>query len=224
MSISVYCCLKAAGAIYILVVGHYLKYNIMKITLLFISSLLMLSALKTDETVERLNVKGPLEFNNTKFHLKWSDIPRDGYYIQEYLPKKENLEDFNQMITIHLFDMGVSIDEALRQKIKELEKRKENDPICNYQMIESPDGNEFIIDFLLGENENEEMKLVEFNIYRYKKVKVENGKEAVLVYAYTKRSYDEDIKDFFSTLKSKRQRHLEEMTSIKIPKIKLIEE
>ena len=195
----------------------------MKITLLFITSLFMLSAVKTDDTVERLNVKGPLEFNNTKFHLKWSDVPRDGYYIQEYLPKKENLEDFSQMITIHLFDMGVSIDDALGQKIKELEKRKENDPICNYQMIESPDGDEFIIDFLLGESENDEMKLVEFNIYRYKEVKVEKGKEAVLIYAYTKRSYSEDIKGFFSTLKSERQSHLEEMTSIELPKIKLIE-
>jgi len=48
-----------------------------------------------DVVIERIGVKGPLEFNKTIFNLAWTDKPRDNYYIQEYLPKGETLEKFD---------------------------------------------------------------------------------------------------------------------------------
>ena len=191
----------------------------MKRTLIALSTFLFIFMTIPDNTVDRLGVKGPLEFNKTEFKLVWTDNPNDNYYIQEYLPDGEDLETFNQMLTIHLFDTDMKIKNAVGQKVKELKKRKKTDAICNYQVIESPDGKEFIVDFILGESEGDAMTIVEFNVYRYKQIKISKKKNAIIVYTYSKRSYGDDITTFFETLGNDRTRYLNEMTSSEIPSI-----
>lgn len=123
--------------------------------LIALSTLLFSFTTITDNPVDRLGVKGPLEFNKINFKLAWSDKPNDNYYIQEYLPDGENLESFNQMLTIHLFDTDIKTKDAVGQKVRELTERKKTDDVCNYQVTESPDGKEFIVDFLLGESKDD---------------------------------------------------------------------
>lgn len=173
----------------------------------------------TDNPIDRLGVKGPLEFNKIKYNLAWTDKPNANYYIQEYLPDGEKPEKFNQMLTIHLFDTDIEIKEAVGLKLKELEERKKTDGVCKYMVTESPDGKEFIVDFLLGESKDGQMTIVEFNVYHYKRVKINKKKEAIVVYAFTKRSYGEDIRNFFSTLKEDRTKYLNEMISAVIPNV-----
>lgn len=186
--------------------------------ILILVSLLLFSFTNSSEKVEdRLGVKGPLKFNNLNFNLAWSDKPSDKYYIQEYLPEGEKVESFNQMLTIHLFDADINIKDAVQQKVKELIKRKYSDPICNYVVTESPDGNEFMVDFLVGESKDDEMTIVEFNIYRYKQIDLGVNKKGILVYAFSQRSYNDNITPFFKTLKNDRIRYLNQMIKADIP-------
>lgn len=167
--------------------------------------------------MERLGVKGPLTFNQTDFSLAWTDKPSESYYIQEYLPAGETLERFNQMLTIHLFNTDLQTKDAVAQKVKELTERQKTDAVCKYQVIESPDGKKFIVDFLLGGSKDGKMTIVEFNVYHYRQIDISKKKKALVVYAYSKRSYGDDITTFFKTLKEDRATHLKEMVSAEIP-------
>ena len=62
------------------------------------------------------------------------------------------------------------------------------DAVCNYQVAESPDGKEFIVDFLLGEGKDDKMTIVEFNIYHYRQIELAENHKELAVYAYSKRS------------------------------------
>ncbi|CAN5571249.1 hypothetical protein BH10BAC3_BH10BAC3_16800 [soil metagenome] len=177
----------------------------------------------TDNTVDRLGVKGPLVFGDTNFKLTWTDKPNDTYYIQEYLPAGDTLEKFKQLLTIHLYEKDITTQDAVKQKIQELVKRRLTDPICNYKVIESPDGKEFMVDFLLSESKNDLMEIVEFNIYHYKQVELGGNKKAILVYAYSKRSYGDEITPFLKHLKTERMEMLNTMIAAQVPVITLIE-
>ncbi|WP_242927304.1 hypothetical protein [Pontibacter vulgaris] len=195
----------------------------MKQLLLILSIFLFSFTFVSDNTIERLSVKGPLKFNKSKFELVWTDKPNDIYYIQEYLPKGENLESFNQMLTIHLFATDLEAEQAVAQKVKELAKRKQTDELCNYQVNESPDGKEFIVDFILSDKKNDKIAIVEFNVYRYKQIETGADKKAILVYAYSSRSYGDNIIPFLKNLKTDRTHYLKEMIAADLPSIKINE-
>lgn len=195
----------------------------MKILLLTISSLLLSFLSVSDDVTDRIGVKGPLEFNGIKFNLAWSDRPRDNYFIQEYLPEGQTPENFEEMLTIHLFETGMSVSEAVQQKGKELTSRKNSDPLCNYQITESPDGKEYMVDFILSESKGDNMTIAEFNVYRYKQSELGNDRNGILVYAYSKRSYGDDITPFLKKLKDEKINYLNEMALTGIPDIKIAE-
>lgn len=174
-----------------------------------------------NDPVDRIGVARLLIFNRTTFNLSWSDKPNDTYYIQEYLPIGEKSESFNQMLTLHLFQKDIKVKDAVKQKIKELEIRKKTDLTCNYQVTESPDGKEFMIDFLLGESKGDEMTIIEFNIYHYKQVELGDKKKAILVYAYSKRAYGDYITPFLKNLGKDRTDLLNVMTESEMPTVKL---
>ena len=191
----------------------------MKIIIFAISSLLISFMSVSDDVTDRIGVKGPLEFNGISFNLTWSDKPRDNYYIQEYLPQGEKVESFDQMMTIHLFVTNMSVYEAVQQKGKELTSRKKSDPLCNYQITESPDGKEYMIDFILSESRGEEMTIAEFNVYRYKETDLGNNQKGLLVYTYSKRSYGDGITPFLKNLKDEKINYLNEMALTSIPDV-----
>lgn len=190
-------------------------------TYTLLAALLLHIATPLKEVTDRLGIKGPLKFDQTSFVLASAEKPTNNYYIQEYLPSGEKFENFNQMLAIHLFIMPVSAKEAALQKIKELEKRKSTDPLCNYQMAESPDGTECIVDFLLSASKNDKLNIAEFNVYRFKQVDVGENQKAIMIYAYSKRSYGEGITDFLSGLQEERNHYVNTMIGAEIPKAAL---
>ena len=132
-------------------------------------------------------------------------------------------ESFNQMLTLHLFNTETKVKDAVKQKTKELDNRKKTDPTCNYQVTESPDGKEFMVDFLLGESKGDKMTIIEFNIYHYKQVDLGDKKKGILVYAYTKRAYGDDITPFLKNLRSDRIELLNAMIGSEMPTVRLSE-
>jgi len=173
------------------------------------------------EVKDLLGIKGPLEFNSTTFDLAWSDKPRENYYIQEYLPSGESPESFNQMMSVHLFLTDLTVDKMVSKKIGELEDRKKSDPLCNYSSFKSPDGNEIIVDFVLSEDKEGQIPIIEFNAYRYKISDTGNGSKGIIIYAYSKRSYGDDIDSFLVNLKEDRMKYLDEMSKSSIPAVSI---
>lgn len=194
-------------------------------TILTVVALFSLSFTRTgDNPIDRLGIKGPIEFNNTSFGLSWTAKPNDNNYIQEYLPNAEKLETFNQMLTAHLFITEAATKDIVQQKIKWLEDRKKTDPVCNYILNKSPDGKEFMLDFLIEESKDNKMAIAEFNVYRYSQVDLENNRKAILIYFYSKRSYGTEITAFLNKLGQERTKYLNEMISAKMPPIKIVED
>ena len=192
--------------------------------LFYLTTILLMSfSTIQNEPIERIGLKGPIEFNKTEFSLAWSQKPNANYYVQEYLPKNETVENFNQLITVNVFVMDVSVENAIQQKTKELTKRKETDDVCNFSVINSPDGKESILDCLLSSGKNGKVDVVEFIIYRYKQIELENHKKALLIYSYSKRSYGENITAFLKNLGAERTDLLNVMISKELPKIKIKE-
>lgn len=184
-----------------------------------LSALLSLYTIHVDVT-DRIGIKGPLSFGNTQLELAWSSKPNTDYYIQEYIPKGEEVERFNQMLTIYVLTKNVSPESELQQKVNWLIERKKSDAICNYQVSTSPDGKEFILDFLVGEHKDGKMTIVEFNVYRYKIIELQ-GHNALLVSAYSKRSYGANITPFLTNLGADRNTCLNEMISFKLPNLNI---
>jgi hypothetical protein len=195
--------------------------NKMKKLLLLSAILLMSFSTNKNEPIERIGLKGPIEFNKTKFTLAWSEKPNANYYVQEYLPKNETVERFNELITVNVFVVDISVESAVQQKINELTKRKETDEVCNFSTMESPNGKEIILDCLLSAQTNNKLDLVEFIMYKYKQIELENNKKAILVYSYSKRSYEGKITKFFENLGTERNKLLKVMASKELPKIQI---
>ena len=168
------------------------------------------------QTTDRIGLSGPIEFSKTKFSLAWSEKPNENYFVQEYLPKRETLEKFNQLITVNVFVVNIGVEEAINQKVSELTKRKETDRVCRFKMINSKDDKEKMLECLLG---SEKIDIVEFIIYRYTQIELENNKKALLVYSYSTRGYGEDVASFMERLKVKRNDLINEMSSMKMPDI-----
>ncbi len=194
----------------------------MKKILFGLSSLLIVFNAIASDSIDRIGVNNPLIFNKTNFNIYWTAKPNDTYYIQEYLPEGYNSSNYVQMLTIHLFKTDLSTKDAVGQKLEELKTRKKTDEVCNYKVIESPNGKEFIVDFLMSESINDKISVIEFNIYRYKQIKISN-KKALLVYCYTKRSFGAETADFLKSLKTDRTKYINEIISSQLPTINLVE-
>ncbi|CAN5857932.1 hypothetical protein BH11BAC4_BH11BAC4_25920 [soil metagenome] len=171
--------------------------------------------------IDRMGVKGPLVFDKTPFALSWSDHPSETYYIQEYLPAGEKTEHFNQLLTLHLFDNDIPLKNAVDQKIQELNQRKTTDALCHYMITQKPGGSEFMVDFILSESKGTEMTIAEFNIYRFKTVQL-GKRKGILVYAYSKRSYGDNITGFLKKLKTERPVLLNVMGAVQIPAVMIV--
>ena len=78
-----------------------------------------------------------------------------------------------------------------------------------------------MVDFLLGESKGEKMTIIEFNIYHYKQVAFGDEKKGILVYAYSKRAYGDDITTFLKNLRKDRADLLDVMIASEIPTVKL---
>lgn len=197
----------------------HIKQFFIKTILILYSVLFFSFASFNDTPVDRLGVKGPLEFNHTNFNLAWSSHPIDIQYIQEYLPDGENVESFNQMLSIFLVKTNKNVKDAVELKVNELIERKKTDKICNYKVSTSPDEKEFIIDFLVGDNKDNKLILVEFNVYKYKQINVSINEKALIIYTYSKRGYGNDITSFLNALENDRVNYINQMINTDIPKI-----
>lgn len=195
----------------------------MKYIILFCLTAFALLSFKSDTKIqEYLGVAGPLKFDDKSYNLKWTS-KNGNYYIQEYLGEYDTIENFSQMISLFVLNESVSVEDAIQIKIQELEEFKKTDPVCNYAITSGAKKSEMLIDFLRGESIGDIMTLVEFNVYRYKQIKIGKNKQAILVYAFSKRVRGAEITPFLKSLKQGRLNYIEKILKVNLPEIKLTE-
>ncbi|OJW98897.1 MAG: hypothetical protein BGO70_03145 [Bacteroidetes bacterium 43-93] len=189
---------------------------------LFASIVLLLSAVwqvRAADGKDLIGQPGPISFNNRKFQLVSSTHPKAFYYTQEYLPAKETLEHFNQKMGIHVFVAdNMTVADALKRKTADLERKKQNDPSCDYLVTDSPVGNESVLGFINSERKNNAVTSAEINVFRYKEVMVD-GKKALMVYTFTMRSYGTATTPFLKTAKDNRSKYMNELMAASLPVI-----
>jgi len=187
-------------------------------------SLNLTSAMAQNTDVkDYLSIPGPIDFGGTSFNLAWSSNPSQGYYKHEYVPSGETVERFKEMIIIEVVQGSLSLRDALNAKVKELNARKEKDPYLNYDIIENPNTGEFILDFIVSDSNGGEAGIVEWNAYRYVDLKSKSGKEGVMLFALSRRSYGEEISPFLKILKDNRPNGISMLSSYTVPDVRFSE-
>lgn len=166
-----------------------------------------------------LGTSEKIVFNDTDFYLSWSSHPNDSYYKQEYIPKDNDMEKYTEMIMVEFLIADVTIKEAVKQKIGELDARKASDKMVNYQISENKSTGEFLLDFMLSDGNGDENTIVEWNAYRYSIHTDKSGKTGLYLFALSKRGYGQGIETFVKNLKSDRLKYVTEFTKMEKPEI-----
>ena len=135
-----------------------------------------------------------LKFNGTKYHLGFSHN-NSNIYLQEYFPKGQTYEKYEDMFTVYVNAAPKQNPEmAVKAKEAELMGRKNKD-VWNWAIANSPDKSEWIIDFMCYESKNDTLEMIEFDIHKYRMIKVD-GFPALQLIFYTHRVYGDDIMPF----------------------------
>lgn len=162
---------------------------------------------------EYFYVGNPIKYCGAKYYLAWSARPIEDYYIQEYLPKGETFENYNQMFSVSVIFCDLTPFDAVQAKIAELEQRKKADPLINYLVVEN-DG-EYILEFIVSDSDKVEMTTVEVDVHHYKQMTISGRKASVLEF-YSCRAYGNEIMNFIESIPDKRQLWYEEMHNLKL--------
>ena len=187
-----------------------------KFTILFF--IVALSFLKAqDDAVDLISVPGPIEFNDTEFLLAWSKQPSKTLFRQQFLPRDERIEDYNQLLDFSFFNKEIEMELAVRQKVESIQKRGEKDKFSKVNVTESPAGDEFIVDYFISEAPENGNSYVEYNVYRFKQFE-NSGQKSFLILFYSTRIYG-DLKSSTKALAKKRDQLITNMIEYKIPAI-----
>ncbi|MDE6341123.1 MAG: hypothetical protein K2K93_02295 [Muribaculaceae bacterium] len=185
----------------------------MKNLLSLIISLLCCLMAQAQEPVEYFNAGNPIKYCGTKYYLAWTENPADNYYVQEYLPKGESFESYNQMFTVSVLFCDRLPLESVQAKINELEQRKKTDPVTNYMIAEN--NGEYILEFIVSDSPEGSFSTVEVDVHYYKQMTI-NGRKAIVLCFYSGRAYGDDIKPFIMSIPQKRASWYEGMSKLKI--------
>ncbi|RXT21403.1 MULTISPECIES: hypothetical protein [unclassified Bosea (in: a-proteobacteria)] len=173
------------------------------------------------QPVDRLGVPGPLSFGGMAYRLAWSSQPSPGYYKQEYLPTGEAPGGYTRMILVEFLDTGSGPRAALAAQVRSLNQRKGKDPLLNMSVMENQQTGEVMLDFLISADERGQL-IAEWNAYRYTPLKGTGGRDAVLLFAVSRRAYGDDaIRSFLGELKSSRSGEIGRLARAPVPEIKL---
>lgn len=187
------------------------------ILLLLISALSLMKA--QDNVPDLLSIPGPIEYDGTEYFLSWSKPISKTLFRQQYLPIDEGIENFNQLLDFSFFNKEIEMELAVRQKVEGIQNRGKTDKFAKVNVIESPDGTEYIVDYSISESPEKGDSFIEYNVYRFKSF--ENGNDkSFLILAHSKRMYG-DLKASAKSLARQRDHLLTTMIEFKIPDIKV---
>ncbi len=188
-------------------------------TLIILNITMVAFAQKTNDylSVSEINL------DNSIYKLSWSSHPNDSYYKQEYLENKEKPESYTSMVMLEVLVADMTVEEALSIKVNELKERQHTDQICNYQIIKNPTTGEYMIDFLMSSGNGNALDIVEWDVYHYTKSLDSNGNSMIVLFAWSKRAYGDDVVPFLKGLDDYRMGWINLIGNFSIPLISLSE-
>lgn len=195
-----------------------------KLTTPLIMLLIILTGFKSvvhDEVINYYGIPEVISFNKTDFSLSWSSHPNDNYYKQEYLPQGDIADRFHDMLLIDFIITDLPAETAAKTQVGNLIERKKTDALCNYQLAKSPDGNEYILDFVMSEGSGDKLDVVEWNGYHYKPYTDKAGHKGVLLFGISHRVYTDEIIPFLKSLRKYKGEQLNKLIAYPIPEIQV---
>ena len=171
---------------------------------------------QSPDPVDYLGIPGPIEFAGTQYHLAWSSRPSADYIKHEYLPSGHKSGTYTDMVSVELLNSGISLINAVTAQAAMLDRRKSSDPLVNYQLLQDPNGSQIVLDFLLSDERTGTL-VVEWNAYRYVSVAMPDGKNAVILFAVSRRHYGEGASDFLKMLKTRRTEDVDALVNHAVP-------
>lgn len=184
---------------------------------LFISSFSFSNAQENETSI--LSFPNPIEYDGTEFYITQSKQRSKTLFQEQYIPRDENLQNFNQLLDFSFFNKEIETELAVRQKVESVQQREKKDKFAKVNVSESPDGKEFIVDYFISEAPENGDSYIEYNIYRFKNM--ENGSQkSFLIMSYAKRMYG-DLKSSAKALAKQRDHLMATMIEYKIPEIKV---
>ncbi len=191
-----------------------------KIVLISLLSFMALFKAQENQVADLLHIPGSIELNGTEYFLVWSKQASNTLFRQQYLPRDEKIEDFNQILDFSYFNKEIDIELAVRQKVESIQHRQEKDKYAKANVSESPDGKEYIVDYFISESPKDGTPYIEYNIYRFRQY--EKGEQkSFLILNYGKRSYG-DLRTGSKFLNKQRDVLMTAMIDFKIPEIKVV--
>ncbi|WP_313100376.1 hypothetical protein [Epilithonimonas sp.] len=171
------------------------------------------------EVIDRLNIPGPLKFNESEYFLAWSKQNSATWAQQQYILRDDDFKNYKELINISYFDKEIDMEMAAKQKVDYVEKLKEKnkDKYAFVGVTESPDGKEMIVDYLITVSPKEGESYAEYNIDRFKNFD-SNGKKSFLIFSYSKRIAG-DLKYSSKALSKERNRLMEAAITTAIPTV-----
>lgn len=185
--------------------------------MLLIGSLSFVKAQESAQSI--LSIANPIEFDGTEFFLNQSKQRSKTLFQEQYIPKDESLEHFNQLMDFSFFNKEIEMELAVRQKVEMVQQREEKDKFAKVNVTESPDGAEYIVDYFISESPENGDPYVEYNIYRFKQSEI-GGQKTFLMISYAKRIYG-DLKSAAKSLSKQRNHLMSTMIEYKIPEVKV---
>ncbi len=122
------------------------------------------------------------------------------------------MEKFTKMILIEAVTGDFNLQDIVKAKTMELDKRKPVDDVTNYRVIENKVSGEYLLDFVMSEG-----SIVEWNAYRYRKLNEKAGKKGIMIFAYSRRAYGSATTKFLEGLKQERPADINALAAYKIP-------
>jgi hypothetical protein len=185
-------------------------------TLLFSLAMTGLAIAAEEQAVDRIGVPGPVVFDGKPYALVWTSNPSSGYFKQEYLAAGQDTATYTEMIMIDLLETGVDVKTALASQVQFLKQRKVQDSMANMAVIENKKTGEALLDFIISDD-SEGKSIVEWNAYRYKPHTGRNGKKGVILFALSRRAYNDDIDGFLKKLRSLRVDYINKVAQYTLP-------
>lgn len=181
------------------------------------TSATLIHAQETETSI--LSFPNPIEYDGTEFYIIQSKQRSKTLFQEQYIPKDEDLRDFNQLIDFSFFNKEIETELAVRQKVESVQQREKKDKFAKVNVTESPDGKEFIVDYFISEAPENGDSYIEYNIYRFKNME-NGGQKSFLIMSYAKRMYG-DLKSAAKALAKQRDHLMTTMIEYKIPEIKV---
>ncbi|QIG88137.1 hypothetical protein G6R40_13660 [Chryseobacterium sp. POL2] len=181
-------------------------------------------AVEGRDIVDYISVPGPIKIGDNEYFLYWSKKNSATWFQQKYLRSDDDYDNYQELINLSFYNKEIDIEEAVRKKVESLQNRKTqvNDNYSFVDVIESPDGKEIIVDYLVTivPKEGAGEAYAEYNIDRFRPTK--NGDQnGFLIYTYSKRFYSSDFRGTAKYINKQRNKMLDRVITTPMPNIKL---